>query len=256
MAPHVAPTHFRRGVPERVRKFIHQKLLISAIYEYLPVHYHVCSFDSYRVQRFDGRCRMSETNKAIYSRVWQELMNTRNLDIVDEMFAPNYVLHDPHFPMRGREALKRFVTALHNGFADIRLTIDDLIAEGNKVVKRFTLTCTHTGAFRGIPPSGKRLTLTGLTLGRIAHGQILEEWEGTDWLGWQQQLRIILEPVGNAPMVPALPWLNLHPEGRQESRLASAHHNGPRDQACGSNHKEGYHDRPTSHHHQRDEHDP
>ncbi len=152
---------------------------------------------------------MSEMHKAIYSQAWQELMNTRNLAIVDELFAPNYVRHDPHFPLRGREALKWFVTVLHNGFSDIRFTLDDLIVEGNKVVKRFTLTCTHTGAFRGIPPSGKRLTLTGLTLGRIAHGHILEEWESTDWLGWQQQLGIIPEPATDELMALALPWPHL-----------------------------------------------
>ena len=70
-----------------------------------------------------------------------------------------------------------------------------MIAEGDKVLKRFTLTCIHTGDFMGIPPSGKRLTLTGLTLGRIANGQIIEDWEGADWLGWQQQLGIIPEPA-------------------------------------------------------------
>jgi len=83
------------------------------MYECLPVHYHVYSFDSHRVQRCDGRYCMSEANKAIYSRAWQELMNTRNPTIVDELFAPNYVRHDPHFPLRGREALKWFVTVLH-----------------------------------------------------------------------------------------------------------------------------------------------
>jgi steroid delta-isomerase-like uncharacterized protein len=136
---------------------------------------------------------MSEANKAIYSRAWQELMNTRNLAIVDELFAPNYVLHDPHVPLSGREALKRFTTALHQGFSDLRCTLDDLIAEGDKVVQRFTLTGTHTGAFGELPPSGKRLTLTGLTLGRIAYGHIVEEWRGADWLSWHQQLGLIPE---------------------------------------------------------------
>ena len=72
-------------------------------------------------------------------------------------------------------------------------TIDDLISEGGKVVSRFTLTCTHTGDFMSLQSSGKRLTLTGLTLGRIAHNHIVEEWGGTDWLSWQQQLRLISE---------------------------------------------------------------
>ena len=138
---------------------------------------------------------MSEANKAIYRRAWHELINERNLGIVDDLFAPNYVFRDPHFPMNGRDDLRGFATALHEGFSDIRITFDDMIAEGDRVLKRFTLTCVHTGDFMGIPPSGKRLTLTGLTLGRIANGQIIEDWEGADWLGWQQQLGIIPEPA-------------------------------------------------------------
>jgi len=78
-------------------------------------------------------------------------------------------------------------------FADICFSIDDMIAEQDKVLKRFTLTGTHIGDFMGIPPSGKRLTLTGLTIGRISNGQIVEDWEGADWLGWQQKLGIIPE---------------------------------------------------------------
>jgi predicted ester cyclase len=137
---------------------------------------------------------MSEANKAIYRRAWQELMNQRNLAIVDELFAPNYVLHDPHVPLSGREALKHFTAALHQGFADLRLTLDDLLAEGDKVVQRFTLTGTHTGAWQALLPSGTRMTLTGLILGRIAYGQIVEEWRGADWLSWHQQLGMIPDP--------------------------------------------------------------
>lgn len=136
---------------------------------------------------------MSGESKAIYSRAWDELVNKRNLDIVDELFAPNYVFHDPHFPISGRDALKGFATALHDGFSGICFTIDEMVAEGNRVLQRFTLTCTHTGDFKGIPPSGKKLVLTGLTLGRVANSQIVEDWGGADWLGWQQQLGIIPE---------------------------------------------------------------
>jgi predicted ester cyclase len=122
-------------------------------------------------------------------------MNQRNLAIVDELFAANYVLHDPHAPLTGREALTRFATALHQGFSDLRLTLDDLLAEGDRVVQRFTLTGTHTGGFLGLPPCGSRLTLTGLALGRITYGQIVEEWRGADWLSWYQQLGLVLEPI-------------------------------------------------------------
>jgi predicted ester cyclase len=138
---------------------------------------------------------MSKATKALYRRAWQELMNQRNLAIVDELFAPNYVLHDPHAPLTGREALARFTTALHRGFSDLRLTLDDLLAEGDRVVQRFTLTGTHTGDFLGLSPGGTRLTLTGLALGRITYGQIVEEWRGADWLSWYQQLGLVLEPM-------------------------------------------------------------
>lgn len=85
------------------------------MYECLPIHYPVCIVACHRVQRSNGRYSMSEVNKAIYRRAWQELMNQWNLAIVDELFAPNYVLHDPHVPLSGREALKHFTTALHQG---------------------------------------------------------------------------------------------------------------------------------------------
>ncbi len=137
---------------------------------------------------------MSEANKAIFSRAWEELINKGNLDIVDELFAQDYVFHDPHFPLSGRDELKGFATALRDGFSEIHLKIDDLVSEGDRVVKRFTLTGTHTADFMGIPPSGKTLTLTGLTMGRIANGQIAEDWEGADWLGWRQP-GIIPEPA-------------------------------------------------------------
>ncbi len=133
---------------------------------------------------------MSAEIKAMYSRAWNELINKGNTGIVDELFAPNYVRHDPHFPMSGRDALKDFAISLHNGFSGIRFTIDDMVAEGNKILQRFTLTCTHTGEFMGLPPSVKKLVLTGLTLERVADGWIVEDWGGADWLGWQQQLGI------------------------------------------------------------------
>jgi predicted ester cyclase len=75
------------------------------------------------------------------------------------------------------------------------LTLDDLLAEGDRVVQRFTLTGPHTGDFLGLSPCGTRLMLTGLALGRITYGQIVEEWRGADWLSWYQQLGLVLEPI-------------------------------------------------------------
>ena len=87
--------------------------------------------------------------------------------------------------------MKQLWTAQRAAFADLRVTIEDLVAEGDKVVKRFTLRGTHTGAFEGLPPTGKQIMLDGITIVRLADGKIQEIWEAYDMLGVLQQLGVI-----------------------------------------------------------------
>jgi steroid delta-isomerase-like uncharacterized protein len=133
-------------------------------------------------------------NKAIYRRVIEEVWNKGNLSVMDELFAPDVVTHDPAGPggeMRGREAARQFITANRAAFPDLRLTIEDQIAEGDKVVTRFTARGTHRGKLLGIAPTGKQVTTTAIIINRYTGGKIAESWINGDNLGLLQQLGVI-----------------------------------------------------------------
>ena len=138
----------------------------------------------------------AEENKALVRRYAEELLNQTNLDLFDEIFAPDFVLYgaDPD-QVSGVEDLKQFFGMLRSGFPDFQVTIEDLFAaEGDKVVLRFTFRGTHQGEFMGIGPSGNRVTFTGIDIFRIADGQIVELWNQEDVLGMMQQLGAIPVP--------------------------------------------------------------
>ena len=137
-----------------------------------------------------------EENKEIVNRMTEEFWNTGNVAVVDEFYAPNYVGHDPGGLM-DLEQFKQSAAAYFAAFPDLHITTDDLIAEGDKVVKRFTARCTHTGEFMGIPPTGKQITVTGNEIFRIAGGKIVEIWQSMDTLGMMQQLGVI-PPLGGS----------------------------------------------------------
>lgn len=136
-----------------------------------------------------------EENKAITCRFLEEIFAGGNLELVDELFAPSFVLHDPSVPqeVRGIEALKQYVTMYRTAYPDTHFTIEDQIAEGDRVVTRWTGQGTHQGELMGIPPTGKRVTVTGIELDRISGGKIEESWVSYDALGMMQQLGIVPE---------------------------------------------------------------
>ena len=104
------------------------------------------------------------------------LFNEGNLDVADEILAPDFVLHAPFDPreLRGPEAVKQFVSAYRNAFPDGHTTIEDQIAEGDEAVNRWTATGTHQGEFQGIAPTGNRVEVTGIDIVRIAEGKLTE----------------------------------------------------------------------------------
>ena len=111
-----------------------------------------------------------EENKAIVRRFW-EAMNNRNHDALDELLAPDYF--DPDYPqLQGLEGLKQMMNMYLKAFPDTHSTIDDIIAEGDKVWVQYTDTMTHTGEFMGIAPTGKKITLRTVDIYRIANGKI------------------------------------------------------------------------------------
>jgi steroid delta-isomerase-like uncharacterized protein len=140
-----------------------------------------------------------EENKAVVRRFAEEVLSGHNLDVVAEIFAENFVDHDPGEQDSagkeiGIEGAKAETEQFTTGFPDIRVSPEQIIAEGDKVVGRFTMTGTHTGTFLGIPPTGKSVNVTGIQVFRIADGKIAEAWLQIDRLGLLQQLGVVPSP--------------------------------------------------------------
>jgi len=137
-----------------------------------------------------------EENKAIVRRLYEEVINKWNMAVVDELIATNYIDHDqrPEQVARGPESFKQVVTMFRTAFPDLHFTVEDQIAEGDKVATRFTVRGTHKGEFRGIAPTGRQVTVTGTDIRRIAGGKLVEVWMNIDDLGMMQQLGIVPKP--------------------------------------------------------------
>jgi non-heme chloroperoxidase len=143
----------------------------------------------------EGRInRMSvERNKATFRRYIEEVWKDEQLDIADEIFAEKYLSHqsDGTALERGPEDVKKFVMEYRTAFSDIEDIVEDMIGEGDRVVTRWTLRVTHTGEFRGIPATGKRITITGIGIFRFSEeGKVVESWDSLDQLGMLRQLGV------------------------------------------------------------------
>ena len=130
-----------------------------------------------------------EENKAIELRFTEEVVKNGNIAIIDELFATNFVDHSA-IPgtASDREGMKQFFANTHSAFPDFHSTLEDMFAEGDKVVQRFTARGTHQGEFMGIAPTGKQVTITGINILRIEGGKIVEEWGEMNLLGALQEL--------------------------------------------------------------------
>jgi predicted ester cyclase len=141
---------------------------------------------------------MSEENKAILRRVTDEVFSQGNLDLVDELFAADYVLHDPGIPggeLRGPEDFKqRWVSMFRTAFPDLQLSVEDQVAEGDKVVTRYVGRGTHRGELMGIAPTGMEVSVGGSIISRVSGDRIEEEWNNFDALGMMQQLGAVPGP--------------------------------------------------------------
>jgi steroid delta-isomerase-like uncharacterized protein len=136
-----------------------------------------------------------EQNKEIVRRSAEEPW-TGNIGVLDELLAPDYVAYDPSQPepTRGIAGAKEFVQQYISAFPDARVTIDQQIAEGDYVTSRWTGRGTHKGDLMGIAPTNKQVTVTGITISRIANGKIAEEWSNWDTLGMLQQIGAVPAP--------------------------------------------------------------
>jgi len=137
---------------------------------------------------------MSEENKAIVRR-WVEAFNEGNLDAVDELLTDTYIRHDPNSPeVRGPEEEKQLIVMYRSAFPDLRFTVEDMVAEDNRVATRLGISATHKGELLGIPPTENRLSLTALEIYRLREGKIDEQWVNVDTLGMMQQIGAIPAP--------------------------------------------------------------
>lgn len=132
-----------------------------------------------------------ERNKALIYRL-METVNKRNLASLKEFVAPDYV--DTTLQLKGLEGFRKSVTDLYTGFPDIHATIDDIIAERDKVWDRVTLTATHTGEYRGLAPTGKKIKFRGIRIWRIVNNKVAERESYYDFLEFYKQLGVI-EPT-------------------------------------------------------------
>jgi steroid delta-isomerase-like uncharacterized protein len=131
-----------------------------------------------------------EDNKAVLHRYFEDVWNQGRLDLLDELVSPSYENHDPAVPglPRGPQGLQPIIAGFRAAFPDLHMTIEDQIAEGDKVVTRYTMRGTHQGPFMGLPPTGKQMTVSGIQIERVVQGQIVEHWRKSDDLGMMQQL--------------------------------------------------------------------
>ncbi len=133
---------------------------------------------------------MSEENKVLVRRWFEELFNAQNLGVADEITAPDHINHDPTLPdlPSGPEGDKHVVSLYHGAFPDANITVEDQVAEGDEVVTRWTGRGTHQGDLLGVPLSGNRVEVAGMTLNRVSGGKIVETWTNYDALGMMRQI--------------------------------------------------------------------
>jgi len=135
----------------------------------------------------------TEQLKAMDRRFYQEVWDQGKLDVLDELMAANFDDHDEPSPtdaLEGLEHAKHTIMEYRSAFPDVQFTVEDQIAEGEMVVTRWTARGTHTGAFRGVPPTGQRAMTTGISITRVVSGKFVEGWTIYDALGLLQQLGV------------------------------------------------------------------
>jgi steroid delta-isomerase-like uncharacterized protein len=137
---------------------------------------------------------MSQQNKALARRIFDEMESKGNLSIADETFASDFVNHTPFGENHGPQGAKQFVKMLRSAFPDLHATVEDQVAEGDKVATRFTARGTHKGELNGIPASANTMEISGIVISRFANGKIIEQWGNPDVFGLMRQIGAI--PMG------------------------------------------------------------
>jgi steroid delta-isomerase-like uncharacterized protein len=136
---------------------------------------------------------MSEQNKQMVRRTFEANWNRGDFAVIDERFSADYVGHSAT-EIHGPEGGKQFTAMMRSAFPDFHYTVEEEIGEGDRVVHRWTVRATHEGEFQGLPPTGKQVTITGISIYRVADGKLVEGWTNADMLGLMQQLGAVPAP--------------------------------------------------------------
>ena len=139
----------------------------------------------------------TEENKAIVRRINDEVWSEGHLDVIDELIADNFVATVVGAPeqIRGPQGFREFVVTYRKAFPDLRISIDEQLAEGETVVTRWTATGTNEGELMGMPATGKQATTAGININRISGGKLIEGWGLFDQLGLLQQIGAVPTPT-------------------------------------------------------------
>jgi predicted ester cyclase len=137
---------------------------------------------------------LQEQNKSLVRRVFEEGINQNKQGVFDELIAPSYVNHDLPAPAPGVEGFKMLIGMFLAAFPDMRVTIEEELAEGNKVMTRGYFSGTHQGDFQGIPPTSKQIKVKYIDIWLVENGKLVENWVRLDELGMMQQLGVVPTP--------------------------------------------------------------
>jgi steroid delta-isomerase-like uncharacterized protein len=136
----------------------------------------------------------TEENKMLVRRFLEKVVNTGDLTAIGSFIAPNIHDHNSGSQPLGREVYSQHILAVRTTYPDFQVTVDDLIAEADKVVSRVTAHGTHLGRWWGVAPTGKQVTMTGINIDRIVDGKIVEHWGEADTVSALLQIGAIAEP--------------------------------------------------------------
>jgi steroid delta-isomerase-like uncharacterized protein len=140
---------------------------------------------------------MTTQNAELSRQIFEDVWNRKNLSAIDDLIAADYIHHDPNSPpANGIDGYRQFVNHYMSAFPDAHFTIDDAFTqshdnEGQNEVTRWTVVGTHEGELAGIPRTGRRFSVTGISIARVANGKIIESWNNWDALGMMQQLGVV-----------------------------------------------------------------
>ena len=130
--------------------------------------------------------------QTVVEAAFEDVWNGGDTDALEGTYAEDCVIHFPgREPLRGREALSEYVTSLHTGFPDLRMTVDRRVSEDDVVVTQLRATGTHEGAHRGLEPTGTEIEISGVLIDRVEDEHIAETWAHLDTLGLMRQLGLV-----------------------------------------------------------------